>query len=241
MPDTDYLIAGIWLSVGATIADSTINAFAYGNQPIAATTAADFCSGIEATGQTGTTTRTCVAPTVNTIETIVDDGKDVTATYQGDANGAYIAGGATGYFTGSVELTAVFQNPTDGAATDNAGSIGGAVTNIVAGGQPMAGSIELQAQPLANDISPAFEAGTAVGVVEGKSFRGGWKGQFFGHRVTRSQTTVTDRTDPTNITTTITTTYSPQAPGSVAGSFFVRQLSNPAGTAAFIGAFGAHR
>ena len=249
-PDTDYLIAGIWMTVGATIADSTISAFAYGNQPIA-TTAQTFCSGIEGTAAgvtTGATTRTCADTTVNAIAGdggFVKDGQDVTATYNGDANGAYIAGGDTSYFTGNVSLTAVFQNPT-GGTTDGEGSIQGAVTNIVAGGQSLEGSIELQTQLLGieadrNTISPAFDTGAAVGVVDGKSFSGNWKGQFFGHRVTRSQTTETDRTDPTNITTTVTTTYSPQAPGSVAGTFFVRQLSNPAGSAAFIGSFGAHR
>ena len=31
LPDADYLLAGTWLSVGTTIADSTITAFAYGN------------------------------------------------------------------------------------------------------------------------------------------------------------------------------------------------------------------
>ena len=90
----------------------------------------------------------------------VKDGQDVTATYNGDANGAYIAGGETSYFTGSVSLTAEFINPT-GTGTDGRGSIGGAVTNIVAGGQQMAGSIELQTQLLGTDtdrntISPRF-------------------------------------------------------------------------------------
>ena len=36
-------------------------------------------------------------------------------------------------------------------------------------------------------------------------------------------------------------TYKPQAPGSVAGTFYATQESNPAGSAAFIGAFGANR
>ena len=251
-PDTDYLIAGIWLTVAGTIADSTINAFAYGNQPIA-TTAQSFCSGIEgdasgvATFNTqGATTgpstrRICANTTVNTIDAIVDDGKDLTATYRGNANGAYIAGGDTSYFTGIVELTAEFQNPTGPATATNAntGSIGGAVTNIVAGGQSMAGSIELQTQPLTDNISLAFEAGTAVGVVDGKSFSGDWKGQFFGHRVTRSFASAPDANDST--ITVETTTYKSEAPGSVAGTFFVKQKSNPVDEAAFIGAFGAHR
>ena len=248
--DADYLVAGIWLTVdNAALGNSTIQAFAYGSQPIPA--APELCSGLDgptspASSQVGTTTttRTCTNPTeFNQIDNFVDDGKDFTATYTGDANGAYIAGGDTSYFTGSVELTAEFINPT-GTGTAGRGSIQGAVTNIVAGGQQMAGSIELQKQDLGNNISTAFEAGTAIGVVDNKSFSGDWKGQFFGMRYTSTQMTesVRDTTqDPVPTTTTITTEYSPEAPGSVAGAFFVKQLSNPAGEAAFIGAFGANR
>ncbi len=259
--DTDYLLAGIWMTVNnANLGESQIQAFAYGSQPIVASF--NFCSGIEGPTDpvstmvtstatpavTTTTTRAC-APTegLSTIagaNGFVDEGKDVTATYTGDANGAYIAGGDTSYFTGSVELTAEFQNPiTQGnmVAEDGKGSIQGSVTNITSGGQSIVGSIELQKQTLGNDINTAF-AGAAVGVVDGKSFGGNWRGQFFGLRHKPKTTeTVTDRTDPLAITTTITTTYKPDAPGSVAGTFFVKQLSNPAGEAAFIGAFGAHR
>ena len=248
-PDADYLLAGIWLTVGGTLNDSRITAFAYGSQPIPA--AFTFCSGIEAsdptTSGTTTTDRNCVeTPGVNTIEEIVDDGKDVIATYSGNANGAYIAGGDTGYFTASVELTAEFQNPTGRTADDNEGSIGGAVTNIVAGGQSMVGSIELQKQTLGNVISAPFVDGTSVGVVDGKSFSGGWKGQFFGRRAIKSAETDTvhTRDGNGNITATaitITTTYKPEAPGSVAGTFYATQQSNPAREAAFIGSFAAHR
>ena len=152
--DTDYLLAGIWLTVDGTLSDSRITAFAYGSQPIV--TSSGFCVGIENSGATvttsgtttTTTTRTCADATgFDRISGFVKDGEDVTATYQGDANGAYIAGGETGYFRASVELTAEFQNPT-GDGQDGEGSIEGAVTNITAGGQSMAGSIELQKQPL---------------------------------------------------------------------------------------------
>ena len=249
-PDTDYLLAGIWLTVAASIGDSTINAFAYGSQPTSgASTAPNFCSGIEQSDPTtvGTTTtnRNCAPTTgLNSIDAIVNDGQDVTATYRGDANGAYIAGGETSYFTADVELTAEFQNPTAGAASDNTGSIQGAVTNITAGGKSIAGSIELQKQTFSDDIGVAFAAGTTIGVVDGKSYGGTWKGQFFVMtRFTRSQTTArtTDTSDPPVTTTTITTTYSPVAPGSVAGTFYATQQSAPAGSAAFIGSFAAHR
>ena len=247
--DTDYLLAGIWLTVGASIGDSNINAFAYGSQAIGASS--NFCRGIEASQPadtmvgTTTTTRTCRDTTgLNSIDAIVDDGQDVTATYRGDANGVYIAGGDSSYFTADVELTAEFRNPTGGSSTNNSGSIQGEVTNITAGGKSVAGSIELQKQDLEDNIGGAFDEGEAVGVVDGKSYAGMWKGQFFGYRVTRTQKTDTERdttADPPTTTRTITTTYSPQAPGSVAGSFYATQQSNPSGSTAFIGAFGAHR
>ena len=265
--NTDYLVAGIWLTVDNTdLRESEIQAFAYGSQPIVASST--FCSGIEgSTNPTSTSVTSSATPPVTTTTTrecalteglstiagdngFVEEGKDVTATYRGDANGAYIAGGDTGYFTASVELTAEFQNPItqeDMTAADGEGSIQGSVTNIVAGGQQMAGSIELQKQTLGNDISAAFESGTTVGVVDGKSFSGGWKGQFFGlrHKPKTTETdTVHTRDGDGNITATaitITTTYKPDAPGSVAGTFFATQQSNPAGEAAFIGAFGANR
>ena len=104
----------------------------------------------------------------------------------------------------------------------------------------MAGSIELQKQNFNNDIGAAFVAGSAVGVVDGKSFSGGWKGQFFGQKATRSVESAPNTTDST-ITTNETTMYESQAPGSVAGTFYATQQSNPAREAAFIGSFAAHR
>ena len=247
-PDTDYLLAGIWLTVTADLSTSEIHAFAYGGQPTGSGSS-NFCgsseTGDSGTGTTSVTNRVCGDTNgFHTISTFVKDGEDFTATYTGDANGAYIAGGDTSYFTASVTLTAEFSNPTGAAVGE--GSIEGAVTNITAGGQSMAGSIELQKQTFADDISgnDKFNTGVTAGVVDDKSFSGSWKGQFFGMtKVTRTQETVTttDTSTPPVTTRTITTTYSPQAPGSVAGTFFAKQLSNPAGEAAFIGAFGAHR
>ena len=250
--DTDYLLAGIWLRVdNANLSASRITAFAYGGQPTT-NAASNFCRGNEGGGETGTgttrvTNRVCGETTgFHTINTFVKDGQDVTATYRGDANGAYLAGSDTSYFTADVTLTAEFQNPTGGAASDNSGSIQGAVTNIVVGGQQMAGSIELQKQDLDDDIggNDKFAAGSTVGVVDGKSFSGTWKGQFFGMtKYSRSQVSqsTTDTATPPVTTTTITTTYSPQHPGSVAGTFYATQQSAPSGSAAFIGSFAAHR
>ncbi len=252
--DTDYLLAGIWLTVVPdNLSTSRITAFAYGGQPTASA-ASNFCGSNEGTASpgvsttSGTTTTTRVCETTDGFESISDfvkDGQDFKATYNGNANGAYLAGSDTSYFTADVTLTAEFQNPT-GGTTEGTGSIVGAVTNIVAGGQRMDGSIELQEQSLENDIggNDKFNDGSTIGVVDGKSFGGAWKGQFFGMtRYTRSQTTVrtTDASDPPVTTSTITTTYSPQAPGSVAGTFYATQQSAPVRDAAFIGSFAAHR
>ena len=247
IPDTDYLLAGIWLTVdNAALGNSRITAFAYGGQPIVATS--NFCSGNQNSGSstsgTTITNRVCGDTTgLNTISTFVKDGQDVTATYDGNANGAYLAGSDTSYFTADVTLTAEFRNPT-GGTNDGTGSIVGEVTNIVAGGQQMAGSIELQEQSLGNNISAAFESGTSIGVVDGKSFSGSWKGQFFGMRVSSPITetdTMADTPSQGQTTRTITTTYSPQHPGSVAGTFYATKQSAPAGDAAFIGSFAADR
>ncbi len=231
--DTDYLLAGIWVQSNA------IEAFAYGSQPIPTTTQ-NFCTGIEnvsdPAGGTGVTRVCGDTGTLNQITDFVAEDKDMTATYRGDANGAYLADGNMSYFEADVTLTAEFQN----AAGTGSGSIEGAVTNIVAAGKSIAGSIELQEPKfgIGTTIEAAF-GGEAVGVVDGKSFSGDWKGQFFGIRNRRSTKTETiDTNDPQR---TVTTTYSAEAPGSVAGTFYATQQSNPAGSAALIGSFAANR
>ncbi len=234
--DTDYLLAGIWLTPG-----NAIEAFAYGSQPLDATIATR-CGITEGTSDgvaISGTFRICNEPSsASNISDFVEDGRDVNATYRGQANGARLAAGATSYFTGDVNLTAQFVNPTGGVDVDNNGSIEGAVTNIVVGGESIAGSIELQKQTFENAIGEAFEAGEAVGVVEGKSYSGAWKGQFFGQEFRRfSKTETIAENDPTRKTTV---DYKTQAPGSVAGNFYVVKQSTPEDEA-FIGAFGANR
>ena len=257
IPDADYLLAGTWLSVGTNIADSTITAFAYGNQAITNTyqinsVAANACTNAEGTDTIDTATnnvthtRTCTEPTgFDLISDFVQDGKDITATYRGDANGIYIAAGETSYFRADVELTAEFQNPiTDDNAADGTGSIQGEVSNIKAGGQQIEGNIELQKLTLGNNISSVF-TGVAAGVIEGKIYSGGWKGQFFGMRYKRETPVHTPAVKDTqgNVTTpqSTATKYSPLHPGSVAGTFQVIKQSTPVGDAAFIGSFGANR
>ena len=258
--DTDYLLAGIWMRVDtSTLSASRITAFAYGSQPLD-TTIVSRCGATE-----GTETASVISGSVRLCNTdssasnigdFVEDGRNVDATYSGKANGTYLAGSDTSYFTGDVTLTAEFKNPTTG---DNSGSIEGAVTNIVAGGQSMPGSIELRKHTFGNAIGELFGTATgnnpprsAVGVVDGKSFDGHWKGQFFGQEFRRvSASEPNPGYDSTNTTDTSAdlsyhqrrtrVDYKSQAPGSVAGTFYATQQSNPVGSAAFIGAFGAHR
>ena len=63
------------------------------------------------------------------------DDQDVTATYRGDATGAYLAGGAIRAISRRTStLTAVFRNPKLPVRHDGSGgNIGGEVTKIVAG------------------------------------------------------------------------------------------------------------
>ena len=234
--DADYLLAGIWLndSTGAT---APLGAFAYGSQPITAShnfcTAADVQDATNSAGE-ATLTRSCGATNgLNTINTLVGENKDKSATYRGDANGAYFAGGAMSYFTADVELTAEFVN-TGGTGT---GSIEGEVTNIVAGGKSIEGSLDLKKQDLDNNINGAFDGGNVAGVIAGNAYIGNWKGRFFGMRYDQKTTERDTSTTPD----TVTTTYTPGLPDAVAGTFYATKQSAPAGDAAFIGSFATKR
>ena len=235
--DTDYLLAGIWLT-----ATNTIEAFAYGSQPLTAPIAnCDVTEGTSSGVAYSGRTRVCEdATSASNISDFVEDGRNVNATYRGQANGAHLAAGETSYFTGDVNLTAKFVNPTssDGSGDDSNGSIEGAVTNIVVGGQSIEGSIELQQHNFTTNAIGAEFGDEAVGVVEGKSYSGSWKGQFFGQEFRRFSENSTEAGNTPTATTTVT--YKPQAPGSVAGNFYVVKESTPEDEA-FIGAFGAHR
>ena len=240
--DTDYLLTGIWLD-----SNNVLKAFAYGSQPLStdrtsttanAGEAAPNAAFLECLGVAQNTNNTCTdASSFTNIADFVAAGQDVSATYRGDANGVYLAAGATSYFEADVELNAEFNNPSVG--TDN-GSIEGEITNIVAGGQSIAGSIELQTHTFAETIGAAF-GGNAIGVVEGNAYSGLWEGQFFGQRVSSAQKPSTDALNTDTDPATSATTFSAQAPGSVAGTFYATQQSAPVRDAAFIGAFGAHR
>ena len=237
-PDADYLLLGIWLDA------SGLKAFAYGGQPlnmdrpaVGGPGQATFNECNRYVGVDNTTCTPLAVANFHTITSIVPTaGEQEKATYSGDANGAYLAGGDMSYFTADVTLTAVFRN---GIAGADPGNIGGEVTNIVAGGKSINGSIELREATLADDISGVFPASgpeLAVGVVAGESYRGNWRGQFFGQRISSPKSVRNTTADP--VTTAIT--FSPLAPGSVAGTFNVIKESGD-GDAAFIGSFGAHR
>ena len=228
--DTDYLLAGIWLDDSAT---PSLQAFAYGNQPIAATH--NFCSAADLTDTTALD-KTCGDTTgLGTINTVLTDNTDKSYTYRGNTNGAYMADGKASYFKADVSLTADFQD-VGGAGS---GTIGGEVTNITAGGQSIGGSIELQKQDLTDDLTAAFTGGVAAGVVGGNAYNGAWKGQFFGMRYDRKVTAPRVVVDGAADTQAIS--YTPGLPGSVAGTFYVNKLTGTGGDAAFIGAFGANR
>ncbi len=238
--DDDYLLAGIWLD-DATASTSTLMAFGFGSQALAATH--DFCTAADVTNTTSLS-RACGNATgrnFNEIAGFVDENESTEATYRGGVNGAYFAGGKASHFKANVSLTATFVR---GTGTDATGSkISGEITGISAGGSSVTGSIDLKEQALGNDISGAFgtdgAGGDAAGVIEGHAYTGSWKGQFFGMRA-RKLTPVTTGTVANNDRTT-TTTYTPDKPGSVAGSFYVNRQTVGEGNAAFIGAFGAHR
>ena len=223
--DTDYLLAGIWIDS----ATNAIKAFAYGSEPVADTANSEFCTAAE----NFPPGNVCATATLDfdSIIGFVDTDKSVTATYRGDANGAYLAGGTMSYFEADVTLNAEFVN--DGGAGE--GTISGDITSIVAGGKSIDGSIELQEHIFGDAIGAAF-GDDAIGVVDGKSYSGTWTARFFGLEARRT----TDATG-TGASRVVTTTYKAQAPGSVAGTFYATQQSNPAGSAAFIGSFGARR
>ena len=235
-PDPDYLLAGIWLDDSTTA--PSLGAFAYGNENI--TTDARARSLHRCTATQETLPNTCAEATgFHEITNFVSAGKELTATYRGGASGAYLAGGLASYFTADVELTAVFRNVDDTNVTGS--NISGEVTNITAGGKSIEGSIDLIRHTFSTDnIGGSFETSNvdpaAVGVIAGENYSGRWTGQFFGKRTKGSPTALDNTGDDGRAYT-----YQPDAPNSVAGAFYVIKQSAPAGDAAFLGSFAAHR
>ena len=233
-PDPDYLLAGIWLDDSG--AAPSLQAFAYGNQPIASDSSHDFCT-VTDVANSAALNKNCEATTgFDTIARVLADNTDKSYTYRGNANGAYMADGKASYFKADVSLDADFQ---DVGGTTGSGTIGGAITNIMAGGQRIDGSIELQEEDITGGNLAAIFTGVAAGVVGGNAYNGEWKGRFFGLRYDKRD--VADRVVVPNGPDTQEISYTPGLPGSVAGTFYLNKLTGPGGSAAFIGAFGAHR
>ena len=231
--DPDYLLAGVWLD-DSTAAPS-LQAFAYGNQPITSAASQDFCTAADVADSTALHKDCDPTTSFNTIAGVLADNTDKNYTYRGNANGAYMADGKASYFKADVSLEADFQD----VAGTGSGTIGGEVTNITAGGNRIDGSIELQEQTLTDDLTLAFGS-VAAGVVGGNAYNGAWKGRFFGLR--KDKRVVGERVEGSgDDPDTQEISYMPGLPGSVAGTFYLNKLTGPGGDAAFIGAFGAHR
>ena len=231
--DADYLLAGIWLDDSGD--SPSLGAFAYGKEALAASKS--FCSFDEG-NSTNTLEKVCGNTNdLNTIAGFMADDTDKTYTYRGGANGAYLAAGKASYFKADVSLTAEFIDEGD----NGSGSIEGEITKITAGGKSIPGSIELKKHDLTDTNFPNAFGGSVAGVVAGNAYAGDWKGRFFGMRYDKMSTKETRKADPnTNTIRQVTTTYTPGAPNSVAGTFYATKQSGE-GDAAFIGAFGAHR
>ena len=137
-----------------------------------------------------------------------------TATYNGVANGLYSAGGMVQYFDADAMLEANFGGATN---TDPLGAISGSISNIMAAGQSVDGSLTLERANIAA-ASPSSFAGNTDGVLGGNGFRGQWGGQVFGPAAGTG--------DP------VATTY----PTTVAGTF---SASTQDDKMSILGAFGA--
>ena len=142
------------------------------------------------------------------------------ATYNGNATGLYSAGGMVQYFDADAMLEADF-----GGATFEGGRISGSISNIVAAGQAVDGSLNLMRTDINTDGTfgigtDAGDMGETDGVLGGNGFRGRWAGQLFGPAA---------RTGASNAV--ISTTF----PTTAAGTFNASTQDN---MMSLIGAFG---
>ena len=160
--DTDWLVAGVWLTIPDDTEDGdyAISAFVFGNNPYKADSAASA------------------------------GGLDGTATYAGEAFGRYAevdgAHTETGRFQADAKLTATFNGTADGI-----GTIQGDLTGFMANGQSESWDVNFeqamiqmgmddqdppQAVP---DSALRFNVG-ASGHARGHGLTGYWNGQFYG-------------------------------------------------------------
>ena len=162
------------------------------------------------------------------------------ATYRGKAAGVHSTATAVDFFHADATLTAKFGNGTD------IGTITGMIHNIMSGGDPVTGSIDLVvADPGAATPTPNIvDAGTFTGRARmhdtgmdddsGEDiyrYTGTWGGTFYNHMENDTDTADVDE--------------STRAPGSVAGTFGVGRADvattrDVDETESYVGAFGAH-
>ncbi|MCY3825305.1 MAG: hypothetical protein OXG62_15705 [Nitrospinae bacterium] len=201
--DADYLAWGVWL----TVPDAT------GTNDVAA--AGAFASGNDAFQVRAELTGT--------------------ATYNGVASGMYSAAGMVEYFDADVSLTANFggtlgADSTPGSApdaTDNDGLLVGAVTgsvsNIMAGGMSVDGSLTLKKANIIaagenGDSTTGFD-GDAEGTVGGALLKGEWGGQFYGPNKAAAGSMAARTEYPTTAAGTFGATGGGNTPVSILGSF----------------------
>ena len=162
------------------------------------------------------------------------------ATYTGKAAGVHSTATEVEFFHADAMLNAEFGDGTE------VGTITGMIHNIVSGGDPVTGNIELVvADPGAANPTPNIaDAGTFGGRARmhdtgeddssGEDiyrYTGGWSGTFYNHMA--------------NVATTADVDESTRAPGSVAGTFGVGRADvmstmDVDEAESYVGAFGAH-
>ena len=162
------------------------------------------------------------------------------ATYSGKAAGVHSTATAVDFFHADATLTAKFGNGTE------IGTITGSIHSIVAGGDPVTGSIELvvsdpgAADPADNIVDAGTFSGRArmgnTGVQDSSGediyrYTGTWGGAFYNHMENDADTADVDE--------------STLAPASIAGTFGVGRADVASTmdmdeTESYVGAFGAH-
>ena len=189
MADGDYLAWGVWLRVPV----------ATGEADVAATGA--FASGSD----------------VFTVNAALKS----TATYNGVATGMYSAGGMVEYFDADVSLTANFggnvgadTGAVAGTPDDNLlGAVTGSVSNIMAGGMSVDGSLTLKKAEIVDGDDSGSHAGgftsTVSGTLAGRAMVGNWGGQFYGPNKASGKGIETE------YPTTAAGTFGASAPGNV--------------------------
>ena len=150
-----------------------------------------------------------------------------TATYNGVATGLYSAGGMVEYFDADVTLNANFGG-TVGADTgavagtpdDNLlGAVTGSVSNIMAGGMDVAGSLTLKKATIVDNTDDGGTADDGMdlggfkaavsGTLAGRAMTGNWGGQFYG------PSSASGKAAETQYPTTAAGTFGASAPGNV--------------------------